>query len=78
MLQTKSISASGSEIVSKPTSKSEMTSNTILRLLALNTNAYGHYMQVQGVLMKALDKVNQNQPKEQNQNQVQGQNQAQD
>ena len=70
--ETKPISASGSEIVKK----SEMSSDTILRLLALNTKAYGHYMHVQGILMKALDKVNQ--PQEQNQNQAQGQNQAQD
>ena len=68
--ETKPISASGSEIVKK----SEMSSDTIMRLLALNTKAYGHYMQVQGILMKALDKVNQ--PQEQNQ--AQGQNQAQD
>ena len=68
--ETKPISASGSEIVKK----SEMSSDTIVRLLALNTKAYGHYMQVQGILMKALDKVNQ--PQEQNQ--AQGQSHAHD
>ena len=70
MSETKSTSASGSEIVSKSTLKSEITSDTLLRLSALNTNAYNHYLQVQGIILKALNNVNQNQ----NQNQAQDKN----
>ena len=59
--ENKSTSASGSEIVSKPILKSEVTSDKLVRLLALNTNAYNHYLQVQGTILKALNNVNQNQ-----------------
>ena len=64
--ENKSTSASGSEIVSKPILKSEVTSDKLVRLLALNTNAYNHYLQVQGTILKALNNVNQNQNQENN------------
>ena len=67
-LETKSTSASGTEIVSKPILKSEITSDTLLRLSALNTNAYNHYLQVQGIILKALNVVNQNDNQAQDQN----------
>lgn len=66
--ETKSTSASGTEIVSKPILKSEITSDTLLRLSALNTNAYNHYLQVQGIILKALNVVNQNDNQAQDQN----------
>ena len=64
---TTSTSASGSEIVSKPILKSEITSDTLLRLSALNTNAYNHYLKVQGIILKALNNVNQNKNQAQDQ-----------